>query len=103
MAKQSMLHLEIPFPEIQHQIERFRHSLISPFFKDEKSYRLLSQLKSAEQQFDLQWVTISDQSEFLDRTIAELQIRNKTGVSVVGLIRDDDLSSNPDSETKFIK
>jgi len=103
MAKQSMLHLEIPFPEIQHQLERFRHTLISPFFKDEKSYRLLSHLKSAEQQFDLQWITIPEQSLFLDKSISDLQIRNKTGVSVVGLIRNDDLRSNPESETKFLK
>ena len=95
MARQSLVHLNVAAPEIQHQVERYKHTLLSPYFKNQSSYKILSQLKTAEDEFDLQWISISNTSKYLEKSLAELKIREKTGASVVAFIRGDSLTSNP--------
>ena len=43
----------------------------------------------------MEWINISEQSTLCDQTIGEAEIRKKTGVSVVGILRDDKLEPNP--------
>ncbi len=101
MTRRCLLHLDIPVTEIQRQTESLRSDLFAPFLDRDDGLKTLSALRSAEQQFDLEWVRLSGTSQLVKRTIGEVGIRKKTGASVVGVIRDDGLIANPDAQFRF--
>ncbi len=89
MTRESLLHFPIPVTEIQQRTDSVRQDLFGPFFDEGKGHRMLAQLRSAERQFDLQWVLLQDGSKLVARSIGEAEIRKKVGASVVGVIRDE--------------
>jgi CPA2 family monovalent cation:H+ antiporter-2 len=58
---------------------------------------VLSQLRDIEQQFDLQWISLVKESPIAYRSIGESEIRKRTGVSVVRVVREKQLRPNPDA------
>ena len=78
-----------------------RQELFAPVFSPEGNYRTLAQLRTAEQQFDLQWIKLESGSPLIDKSIAEAEIRRTTGASVVGVIRDRKLKPNPQARYRF--
>lgn len=101
MTRKSLLHFPIPVTEIQNRTESSRQELFAPFFNDGQGYKTLAQLRSAEHQFDLQWVLLLDGSPLVARSIGGVEIRKKAGASVVGVIRDEKLIPNPDARFRF--
>ena len=51
----------------------------------------------------MEWVKVGERSELVGRTIAQAQIRKKTGASIVAIIRGEDMLVNPDPSTTDIK
>lgn len=102
MTRQALLHLRVPAPEIQRHTESLRQELFATVFNPGADYKTLAQLRTAEQQFDLQWVLIHSGSPLADKSIGETEIRKTTGSSVVGVIRDNNkLAPNPDAGFRF--
>jgi len=101
MTRKSLLHFPIPVTEIQNRTESLRQGLFAPFFDQGQGYKTLVQLRSAEHQFDLQWVPLSAGSPLATRSIGGVEIRKKAGASVVGVIRDGKLLPNPDAKFRF--
>jgi CPA2 family monovalent cation:H+ antiporter-2 len=97
MTRQSLLHLRVPPAEVQRHTDTARQELYAALFNSNDSYRILSQLRGAEQQFDLQWIRLSRESNMANRSIGESEIRKTTGASIVGVVRDDQLQANPDA------
>jgi CPA2 family monovalent cation:H+ antiporter-2 len=93
--------LHIPAAKIQHYTESLRQDLFASFFRENADDKIMEQLQTAEQQFDLQWILIKPGSELVGITIGEAEIRTKTDSSVVGVIRDDILEPNPDANFRF--
>ncbi len=98
MTRQSLLHLRVPPTEIQRHTDTIRQELYAVLSKINDNYRLLSQLRGAEQQFDLQWVRLAQESPMAHQTIGKSEIRKKTGASVVGVVREGQLTPNPDAD-----
>jgi len=101
MIRQVLLALHVPVTEIQRQTEALRQEYFTSRVSQTKRYQILSQFRSAEQQFDLEWVTVAPGNSLLDRSIGEAEVRKKTGVSVVGVLRDDQLEPNPGPHFRF--
>jgi CPA2 family monovalent cation:H+ antiporter-2 len=101
MSRQALLHLGVSAPEIQRHTESLRRDLFAPFLGPAEQFRTLSQLMSAESQFDLRWVPVPAESPLVDRTIGEARIRKVTGASVVGVLREGNLQANPDPDFRF--
>ncbi|MEN3015124.1 MAG: TrkA C-terminal domain-containing protein [bacterium] len=49
-----------------------------------------------QKQIIFEWLKIPSGSKFIDKTISELDIRAKTGVSVIGVVRKEEFILNPD-------
>lgn len=98
MTRQSLLHLKVLPTEIQRHTETIRQELYAALLNSNEGYRVLSQLRGAEQQFDLQWIRLSQESPMANRSIRDSEIRKTTGASVVGIIRDGQLKPNPDAD-----
>lgn len=98
MTRQSLLHLRVPPTEVQRHTDTVRQELYAHLFNQGNDYRVLSQLRGAEQQFDLQWVRLAQESPITHRSIGESEIRKRTGASVVGVVRGEQLKPNPDAD-----
>jgi len=102
MTRQSLLHLGTPPTEIQRHTDTVRQELYAAWFDSKDSYSELSQLRGAEQQFDLQWIRLSRESPMANRSIGESRIRKTIGASVVGVVREGKLKPNPDADFVLI-
>ncbi len=51
----------------------------------------------------MEWVKVGERSQLVGKTIAQAQIRKKTGASIVAIIRGEDMLVNPDPSTTDIK
>ncbi len=98
MTRQSLLRLHVPPTEVQRHTGTVRQELYAALYNGAADYRMLSQLRGAEEQFDLQWIRLSSRSAIVHRSIGESEIRKRTGVSVVGVVRDGQLKPNPDAD-----
>ena len=98
MTRQSLLRLQIPPTEVHRRTDTIREELYAHLLDKGDDYRVLSQLRVAEHQFDLQWFQLALESPLVHRSIGESEIRRKTGASVVGVVRDGELKPNPDAD-----
>ena len=101
ITRQALLHLNVAAAEIQHFTDSVRRELYAPLYHAHEEYHLVAQLQNAARLLDLSWVTVPLDSPFAGHTIEELAIRNKTGASVVGVMRDGQLLPNPDGTYRF--
>jgi CPA2 family monovalent cation:H+ antiporter-2 len=102
ITRQALLYLNIPATEIFNFTDKIRQSLYAPFYQIHDEYHTITQLQKAAHLLELSWVTLSDDSPFIGRTIHELDIRSRTGVSVVGIIREGTVFPNPDIAYRFV-
>lgn len=100
-TRQALLHLNISIKEIQQFTDAVRREMYAPLYESNYSYRTISQLESACNLIDLNWVTLRQGSPVIGKTIRELQIRSKTGVTVVAVMRDVSLQMNPGPDYRF--
>ena len=97
MTRQALLHLRISPSDIQRYTDQVRQELYSPLDAARPDHRTLRLLQHAEQQFDLDWVTLEPGCNLAGVSIGESQIRTRTGASVVAVIRQDSLTPNPEA------
>jgi CPA2 family monovalent cation:H+ antiporter-2 len=98
MTRQSLLLLRVPPTEVHRYTDILRQEIYAHLFDQSEDYRVLSQLRNAEQQFELQWVRLDQKSPLAYRSIGESEIRKRTGASVVGVVRKKQLKPNPDAD-----
>ncbi len=55
------------------------------------------------QQVVMEWVKVQESSNFVNKTIAELEIRRKTGVSIIAIEREGKVIPSPDPYKEQIK
>ena len=101
ITRQTLLHLNIPATEILRFTDKVRRSLYAPLYEANHEYHTLMQLQMADHLLELVWIRLPDDSPFIGKTIRELDIRSRTGVSVVGIMRDKEVFPNPDIEYGF--
>jgi CPA2 family monovalent cation:H+ antiporter-2 len=101
MTRQALLHVNISATEIQRFTDAIRKELYAPLYQTHHEYQTVAQLQNAARLLEITWLTLPLDSPFIVRTIQELKIRTRTGVSVVGVIRDGELYPNPDANYQF--
>jgi CPA2 family monovalent cation:H+ antiporter-2 len=95
ITRQALLHLEVNTSEIQHFMDSVRRELYMPLYREHEDYEILTNLRSAQQLMQVHWTKLPPESPLADNTIAESRIRNRTGVSVVAILRQGKLIPNP--------
>lgn len=101
IARQALIHYDIPRSEIQKFTDLVRRDLYSSLYENKDNYDELANLQLASKLFDLTWFKIPDNSSLSGKSISELNIRNLTGVSIIGVLRKGALISNPDKDFIF--
>jgi len=101
ITRQALLHLNIPANEIIKYEDSVRHDLYAPLYRHHGEYKEISDLSKAKNLLDLNWVRIDPASPVIGKSIKELDIRKKTGVSIISILNDKDVKINPDSDYRF--
>ncbi|HPQ70089.1 MAG TPA: cation:proton antiporter [bacterium] len=103
MTRQALLMLNVAPVDVHKYSDAVRREFYASLYENFSDYRVLSQFQNAETLFELTWINVTPNSPIADRSIGEIGIRRKFGVSVVGVIRGKELTPNPDAEFRFQK
>jgi CPA2 family monovalent cation:H+ antiporter-2 len=100
-TRQALLSLDIPADRIQQFTDEVRQELYRPLYNLKTEYKTLVQLQNARHLFELTWMTLDHDSPIGGKTIETSRIRTRTGVTVVGVMREGTLHSNPNPGFSF--
>jgi CPA2 family monovalent cation:H+ antiporter-2 len=100
--RQALAHCEMPLTAIQKYVDdiRYQQSLMLHGGAPEKRRQIL--LRNPQLLFSLRWVNVHDHSSLNGQTIAGLDIRKRTGASVVGVYRGQRFVPNPQPDFQFM-
>jgi CPA2 family monovalent cation:H+ antiporter-2 len=101
IARQALLHLEIPVTAIQQYTDAVRQELYAPLHQEDGSRQLLAMLGGIKNLLEISWFEIPLGSPLLGKSIAEAAVRSRTGASIVGIIHDGAFQSNPQISCVF--
>ncbi|MDH3360022.1 MAG: cation:proton antiporter [Desulfobulbaceae bacterium] len=101
VARQTLLHLDFPASVIQEYTDGVRRKLYAPIYKEHCDMKLVTRLDRVKDLLEISWVTLSLESPLVGKSIGEAAIRNRTGVSIVGIIHNNIFGSNPDVNYRF--
>lgn len=102
MTRGALAHLDVPAHDILRVANLIRLERYAVPGADLEAQRaLVPQLGELTRQLDFSYVQLPPDSPLADHTIAELQIRTRTGASIVGVMRAGRLIANPDATTRI--
>jgi monovalent cation:H+ antiporter-2, CPA2 family len=101
IARQALLHLEIPVTVIQQYTDAVRQQLYAPIYKSSSDHQLLAKLDNIKNMLEISWVTLTPGSPLLSKSIKDIAVRTRTGASVVGIIHGKTFYSNPKADYSF--
>ncbi len=101
ITRQALLHLQVPATEIQGYTDRIRRELYAPLYASHEDYAGLAELQEASRLLSFEWVTLDNDSPLTACTLETCSVRNRTGVSVVAVLRDGLLTANPPADFVF--
>jgi len=101
ITRQALVHLSIPVAEINRYTDAVRHELYAPMYTIHDDYQLLHQLRSFADLLEFNWSQLPPISPLIGKTLAELRIRNQTGVVVVAIVHRGHLHTSPAPDYRF--
>ncbi|MGH2521157.1 MAG: cation:proton antiporter [Anaerolineales bacterium] len=101
IVRHTLLHLGLPAHEVQRYADALRREHYSVEINTREEHRLLHQLMEAVHTIDIRWCDLTEGSPLVGQTLAQAEIRARTGASVVIILRDGKLMPNPKSQTVF--
>ena len=101
IARQALLHLQIPTTVIQRYTDGIRRELYHPISEARDDQQEIRQLKNARDLLELAWERLAADSPLAGHSIGEEAIRSRTGVSVVGVLRAGTFIPNPAVDFRF--
>ncbi|NTV37013.1 MAG: sodium:proton exchanger, partial [Anaerolineaceae bacterium] len=97
----TLLNLGFPLREVHQYVEAVRHDHFDGDHETDEEHRSLHELIQAFKGIEIIWMELSETSCLVGRSLADANIRSRTGASVVALIRNRQLIANPKSMTVF--
>jgi CPA2 family monovalent cation:H+ antiporter-2 len=90
---------------LAHQVEQYAEAVRREHYDlaitSPDEHRILRQLIAAAGHIDLTWVRLGESDPLVGQTLAQADIRARTGASVIAIYRDGQLLANPKSQTVF--
>lgn len=100
LGRQALVHLGIGAGEIQRFSDSVRRELYAPL-SDPSGEGPLAQLRRAANMIEIDWVELPENSPLAGRTIGDLRIRQRTGTSIVAVVRGEEVVANPGPDLAF--
>lgn len=101
LVHHTLLSLGLPLREVHEYAEAVRRDRYAVNISSDDEHRSLHDLLSAIEGIEITWMELQEGSSLIGKSLAETDIRSRTGASVVALIRNKQLTPNPKSSTVF--
>lgn len=101
IARQVLLNLKFSVPMIQKFTDAARQDHYQQLSKDKTGLDNVRQLQKARDLLELSWEELTEDSSLVGRNLRQLDIRQNTGASVVGLLREGSFIANPSADLVF--
>lgn len=101
IIRQSLLILDVPLTKIYSFTDQMRHENYSNSGIDRIRNSDFSNIRKTPFLLEMTWFEVSSENTISGKSIKEISIRSKTGVSIVGVLRDNDFIPNPDPDFIF--
>ncbi len=101
IARQALLNLNIPVPLIQKFTDDARRERYYGDHGQQTVEQDLHLLKHARDLIELTWEEIQEESLLVGKSLREMNLRQQTGASVVGVLRKGNFISNPSADLVF--
>lgn len=101
IVRHTLLHLGFPSQEIHEYTDAVRRDHYDLEIDNEEEHRLLHDLLLAAKNIEMRWFTLDGGSTLIGQTVAEANLRARTGASIVSILREKKLLANPKSNTMF--
>jgi CPA2 family monovalent cation:H+ antiporter-2 len=98
LGRQALVHLGVGAGEIQRYSDRVRRELYAPISRPNSDGDLLSRIRRATQMIETEWIEVPEDSPLDGQEIGALQIRARTGASIVAVVRGEEVIANPGPE-----
>ncbi len=99
ILRQALLHYNVPAFEIYRYTDGVRHSQVALLDKNESNVGVIAHLQQATHLMAVNWIDTTSHTAIAGKSIRDLQIRQQTGASVVGILRHGATVTNPDPDT----
>jgi CPA2 family monovalent cation:H+ antiporter-2 len=101
VVRHTLLALEYPLVQVQHYTDAVRRDAYDTAITSHEERVMLDQLLATVRGMEIRWYTLETGSLLVGQTLAEANLRARTGVSVIALVRDRQMVANPKSHTTF--
>lgn len=101
LVNHTLLELGYPLRQVHQYSEAVRRDRYETSLSTEEEHRSLHDLLAASEGIDIQWFQIGETSQLVGQSLAEANLRSRTGASVVALQRNRNLIANPKSMMVF--
>jgi CPA2 family monovalent cation:H+ antiporter-2 len=101
IVRHTLLQLGFPSQEIYRYTDAVRRDHYDLTLNTEEEHRLLHDLLEAANGLEVNWFRLSVGNRLIGQTLAQANLRAKTGASVIALLREGHLFANPKSMTVF--
>jgi CPA2 family monovalent cation:H+ antiporter-2 len=101
IVRHTLLALSFPMGQVQQYIDTVRKDSYETSFSGLEEVQLLDQLVATVRGMEIAWRVVSADSSLVGRSLAESNVRAKTGASVIALVRSGQVQANPKSGTVF--
>jgi len=98
LGRQALYHLGVAAGDIQRFADEVRRELYAPITRQGADDDLLAQLRRASREIATEWIRLPESDTVTGKTIGDLRIRSSTGVSIVAVVRGEEVIPNPGSE-----
>lgn len=101
IARQVLLDLQISVPQVQKFIDSARQDQYRQLRDDQVGLKSIRLLQNACNLLELSWEELSAESPVVGYSLRQLDVRQNTGTSVVGVLRDGNFTANPSADLIF--
>jgi K+:H+ antiporter len=101
IVRHTLLQLGFPLQEIYRYTDAVRRDHYDLHINTEEEHRLLHDLLDAANRIEIKWFRLPEGNHLVGQTLADANLRARSGASVVSILREGQLMANPKSMTVF--
>lgn len=101
LVRHTLLKLDYPLQEIIQYMDAVRRDHYDMQVNTEEEHRSLHDLIHATQSIGVTWLTLHSPNPLVGQSLAEANLRARTGASIVAIMRNNEVLANPKSHTIF--
>jgi CPA2 family monovalent cation:H+ antiporter-2 len=102
IVRHALLRLDYPPGQVQEYIDAVRRDAYDVSLNRPEEVTLLDQLLATVRGITVAWRRVGPASPVVGMTIAEANLRSKTGASIIALVRNHEMVANPKSNVPFV-